>query len=55
MLRTALSLIAVMKELSVSGQESEERATGHISWWESVIDYSTTMKRQMNYSISSWG
>lgn len=45
----------VVNELSVSEQESEGRVTGQIPWWESVIDYSTMMKREMNYSVSSWG
>lgn len=38
MLRTVLSLITAMEELSVSEQESEGRATGQISWWESITD-----------------
>jgi len=35
-------------------QGSGERPIRKISWWESVIDQPTRMKRQMKYSISSW-
>jgi len=44
----------VMKGSSVYRQESRERLTKQISWWESVTDHPTVMNSQMKYAISSW-
>lgn len=36
------------------GKDHGRSSAGHISWWESVIDYPTRMDRVMMHSTSGW-
>lgn len=36
------------------GEDDGRNSAGHMSWWESVIDDPTRMKRKMRHSTSGW-